>query len=133
MSFVDWSASYTVNNAVLDEQHQKLFKIVNDLHDAMFSKKGREFIATTIRDLLEYAKTHFAEEERQMEAHAYPGLAAHKAAHKKLVNAVEEIERRYLNSQESMGGDVIGFLVSDWLLEHILSMDKQYAPYLKKK
>jgi hemerythrin-like metal-binding protein len=133
MSFVDWSASYSVNNVALDEQHQKLFKIINDLHDAMFSKKGREFVATTIRELVAYTRTHFAEEERQMEAHAYPGLAEHKAAHQQLIKTVTEIEQRFHQSKGAMGGDVIGFLVSDWLIKHILSMDKQYAPYLKKK
>lgn len=131
MSFVDWSAAYTVNHAKLDEQHQKLFRIINELHDAMFAKKGRAFVATTIRELVEYTRTHFAEEERQMEAQGYPGLAEHRAAHQQLLKTVTDIERRYQQTQESMGGEVIGFLVSDWLLKHILSMDKQYAPYMK--
>jgi len=133
MSFVDWSASYTVNSAILDEQHQKLFKIINDLHEAVFSRKGREFVSTTIRELVEYTKTHFAEEERQMEAHAFPGLREHKLAHRKLIGTVMEIEQRYNQGAGAISGDVIGFLVSDWLLKHILNMDKQYAPYLLKK
>ncbi len=132
MAFVDWTTTYTVNNVTLDEQHQKLFKIINDLHEAMFSKKGREFVATTIRALADYTQNHFAEEERQMAACAYPGLAEHQAAHQKLIKMVTDIEKRYLETHESMGGDVIGFLVSDWLIKHILSMDKQYAPYMKK-
>lgn len=132
MSFVDWTTAYTVNDAMLDEQHRKLFKIINDLHEAMFSKKGREYVSTTIRELVEYTKTHFAEEERQMQAHSYPGLAEHKLAHQKLIKTVVDIEQRYHQTHESMGGDVIGFLVSDWLIKHILSMDKQYAPFMKK-
>jgi len=132
MSFVDWTTAYTVNNVALDEQHQKLFKIINDLHEAMFSKKGRAFVSTTIRELVDYTKTHFAEEERQMEAHAYPGLAEHQAAHQKLIKMVTDIEQRYHQTHESMGGEVISFLVSDWLIKHILSMDKQYAPFMKK-
>lgn len=131
MSYVDWSAAYSVNHAKLDEQHQKLFRIINELHDAMFAKKGRAFVATTIRELVEYTRTHFAEEERQMEAQGYPGLAEHRAAHQQLLKTVTDIERRFQKSQESMGGEVIGFLISDWLLKHILSMDKQYAPYMK--
>lgn len=132
MSFVDWSASYSVHDSTLDQQHQKMFKIINELHDAMFAKKGREIISTTIRELIEYARTHFAEEERQMAAHDFPGLAEHKAAHQALLKVVTDIERRYQQTHESVAGDVIGFLISDWLVKHILGMDKQYAPYLKK-
>ncbi len=132
MSFVDWSAAYTVNHARLDEQHQKLFRIINELHDAMFAKKGREFVSTTLRELVEYAGTHFAEEERLMEAHGFQGLAEHKAAHQALIKIVSDIEHRYHQSHESLGGEMIGFLVSDWLIKHILTMDKQYAPYMKE-
>jgi hemerythrin-like metal-binding protein len=132
MSFVDWSASYSVHDATLDQQHQKMFKIINNLHDAMFAKKGREIISTTIRELIEYSRTHFAEEERQMAARHFPGLAEHQAAHQELLRVVTDIERRYQQTHESMAGDVIGFLISDWLVKHILGMDKQYAPYLKK-
>jgi len=132
MSFVDWSASYSVNNPTLDQQHQKMFNIINELHDAMFAKKGREVISTTIRELIAYCNTHFAEEERQMEVHHFPGLAEHKAAHRELIRIVTDIEHRYRQSHESVAGDMIGFLISDWLVKHILGMDKQYAPYLKK-
>jgi hemerythrin-like metal-binding protein len=131
MSFVDWSAAYTVNHAGLDEQHQKLFNIINSLHEAMFAKKGREAVATAIHELVDYTKTHFAEEERQMQAAGYPGLAEHKAVHTGLIRKVSEIEKKFNQSKDAMGGEVIGFLVSDWLIKHILSMDKQYAPYLK--
>ncbi|MBS4096078.1 MAG: hemerythrin family protein [Sulfuricella sp.] len=131
MSFVDWSQAYTVNNPSLDEQHQKLFAIINKLHEAMFAKRGRESVGETIRELVEYTQKHFSEEERQMELHGYAGLAAHKKVHEELLKKVKEIEKHYQQSSESVAGEMIGFLVSDWLVKHILGMDKQYAPYLK--
>lgn len=109
-----------------------MFSIINELHDAMFAKKGREIISTTIGELIAYCNTHFAEEERQMALHHFPGLAEHQAVHQELLRKVKEIERHYQQTHESMGSEVIGFLISDWLVKHILGMDKQYAPYLKK-
>jgi hemerythrin len=133
MSFVDWSSAYSVNHAMLDEQHQKLFSIINSLHEAMFAKKGRECVGQAIRELVEYTHKHFADEERQMELHGYTGLAEHKKVHAELLNKVRDIERQYNHSSESVAGEMIGFLVSDWLVKHILGMDKQYAPLLKNK
>jgi hemerythrin-like metal-binding protein len=132
MAYVDWCTSYSVSNSSLDEQHQKMFTIISELHNAMFQKHGREQMAATIRQLIEYTQKHFAEEERQMEMSGFPGLAGHKAAHEKLKQQVVEIEQRFHDSKDSMAGDMLGFLVSDWLVKHILEMDKQYAPYLKK-
>ncbi len=131
MSFVDWSPAYSVNHPMLDEQHQKLFAIINNLHGAMFAKKGREAVGEAISELVEYTRKHFADEERQMELHGYAGLAEHKRVHEELLKKVREIEKQYRHSNESVAGEMIGFLVSDWLVKHILGMDKQYAPYLK--
>lgn len=131
MSFVDWSPAYSVNHPLLDEQHQKLFSIINNLHSAMFARKGRESVGDAIRELVEYTHQHFAEEERQMELHGYAGLAEHRKVHEALLKKVQEIEKQYRQSNESVAGEMIGFLVSDWLVKHILGMDKQYAPYFK--
>ena len=38
MGFIDWSDKYTVRNKELDEHHQCLFGIVNDLHKAIIDK-----------------------------------------------------------------------------------------------
>ncbi|MGE5028162.1 MAG: bacteriohemerythrin [Betaproteobacteria bacterium] len=132
VAYVDWNPLYSVNNALLDEQHQQMFAIISDLHSAMFNKNSQQQMIAAIRQLVEYTQKHFAEEERQMERSGFPGLAGHKAAHEKLKQQVIEIERRIHDAKDSMAGEMIGFLVSDWLVKHIIEMDKKYAPYLKK-
>jgi hemerythrin len=132
MSYVDWCPSYSVGNSLLDEQHQQMFAIISELHSAMFHKNARKQMIVAIRQLIEYTQKHFAEEERQMERSGFPGLTGHKAAHAKLKQQVIEIEQHFHEAKDSMAGDMIGFLVSDWLMKHILELDKQYAPYLIK-
>lgn len=131
MAYVDWNPSFSVNNSLLDEQHQQMFAIISELHDAIFHKNAKKQMIIAIRQLIEYTQKHFAEEERQMERSGFPGLAGHKAAHEKLKQQVIEIEQHCHDAEDSMAGDVIEFLLSDWLVKHILEMDKQYAPYLK--
>lgn len=131
MAYIDWCPSYSVNNSLLDQQHQQMFTIINELHSMRYHKKSREQMIVAIRQLIEYTQKHFSEEEQQMEMSGFPGLAGHKAAHEKLTQQVIEIEQRFHGAKDSMAGDMLGFLVSDWLLKHILDTDKQYAPYLK--
>jgi hemerythrin len=133
MAFVDWNELYSVKSETLDHQHQKMFQIVNHLHEAIFSRKAKGELEGVIKDLVEYTRTHFAEEERQMEQHHFPEalLLEHKAVHQQLVRQVEEMEKRFHNGDRKMAADVMCFLVGEWLLKHILVMDKQYAPYMK--
>ena len=35
MAFIQWNPSFSVNVKILDEQHQMLVKMINDLYDAM--------------------------------------------------------------------------------------------------
>ncbi len=133
MAFVDWSEQYSVKLELLDAQHKKLFQIVNHLHDAIFARKAQDEVGGIVLDLLDYTRTHFAEEERQMELHHFPEdkLQAHKAAHHELERKVHEIEQRLQHGEANISPDVMCFLVGEWLLKHILTMDKQYAPFMK--
>ena len=35
MALVKWNDSYSVQNVAMDKQHQHLFDLINELHDAM--------------------------------------------------------------------------------------------------
>lgn len=116
---------------MLDEQHQRIFRLISELHLAMFSNKGREQVAVTIGELIKYVNEHFADEEREMEACGFPGLAEHKKEHERLRKRVLDLERHFHEGKDSVAGELFGFLLGDWLVKHILEMDKQYAPYMK--
>ena len=135
MAFVDWNEKYTVRNQELDEQHQRLFAIVNDLHAAIFArvgdaKRGKDEIERTLKRLTDYTQTHFAAEERLMQACGYPHYLAHKSEHEKLLKKVGELGREFHQAESNIAPEVLGFLVKDWLSAHILGMDKGYAPLL---
>jgi len=131
MGFSDWTPQYTVNNPVMDEHHQTIFKMVNELHEAIFAKKAKESLGVTICSLVDYTERHFAEEERIMQQHNYPDYLQHKAAHEQLCAQVQELKLKYMAGDNSISSELFYFLVSDWLVKHILNMDKKYAPFLK--
>lgn len=127
MAFVDWNEKYTVRDKELDEQHQCLFAIVNDLHAAIFAKRGKAEISRTFKRLSEYTQSHFATEERLMQACGYPHYQAHKDEHEKLLRKVAELDREFHKAESNIAPDVLAFLVKEWLSGHILRMDKGYA------
>jgi hemerythrin len=131
MAFVDWNDTYTVNNREMDEQHQRLFAIVNDLHKAILAKKSREEIGNTLNRLAAHTQSHFAAEERLMQACAYQGYERHKEEHERLLHQVGELECEFRKEVGGLAPGILASLIKDWLLRHILGMDKDYASSLK--
>ena len=58
---IEWKSQYSVENQRLDEQHQKLFELVNEILEAMKTEKSRDavFIASVLKQLYEYTQYHF--------------------------------------------------------------------------
>lgn len=129
MAFVDWSSKYTVCDKTMDEHHQMLFAIVNDLHKAILGKHGKKEIRQIIDRLIEYTKSHFAAEEQLMKACGYPHYPAHKLEHEKLIRQVSELDHELRQSGNIAACDMFAFLIKEWLIGHILKDDKGYAPY----
>jgi len=84
----EWKDSYSVKVTALDNQHKKLFTIVNEPYTAMGTGHGREVAGDVLQRLVDYTVNHFAAEEKLMEKHGYPYLASHRQEHKALTDKV---------------------------------------------
>lgn len=132
MGLSDWSPKYTVHHPLMDEHHLTLFKLVDKLSEAIMAKKENEVIGEVLDSLLDYTKMHFEEEEHLMSQVNYPDIEKHKEAHKKMLARVLEFQRRLKAGDSSVTAELSQFLMSDWLVKHILGTDELYAPYFKK-
>ncbi len=131
MAFAVWKENYRVGSPAIDGQHQTLFRLVNDLHDAMAKGHGREMMDSILDRLIQYTRTHFREEEAAMLRSGFPGFQAHKAEHEALTAKVLELQKQFRSGNATITLEVMDFL-ADWLDRHILKSDQQYAPYLAK-
>ncbi len=126
-----WDESFATGISTFDEQHKVLFKMVNDLHDAMQQKRTKEVIGDILRGLADYTVNHFAAEEKAFAQTQYTDEANHKVLHKKLVDQVVELIGKFQSGETLLTQDVISFLQS-WLVDHIKGQDKRYAAHLMK-
>jgi len=124
-----WNDSYSVKVALCDSQHKKLFAIINDLADAMRMGQGREMISNTTRELLDYTRTHFAQEEELLKKTNYPQLALHQEMHRKFVADVEALDRQTREGRAANSVQVLN-LLRDWLVNHIQKTDRMYSSHL---
>ncbi len=132
MSLFAWSEKYSVNIRQIDDQHKKLIGMVVQLRDAMRQGKGKQVLGEVLGNLIQYTKTHFADEERLMRVNGYPEYEAHKAKHESMTGKVAQVYRDYQDGKVTVSLEVMNFL-EDWLDKHIMGTDKQYAPFLNGK
>jgi hemerythrin len=132
LALITWTDALSVNIKAIDDQHKKLITLINDLHSAMGSGKGKEAIGTVLDGLVEYTKTHFAYEEALMQKHNYVGYLGHKSQHDELTKQVLDLQSRYKEGKTLVTVEVMNFL-KDWLSNHIQNTDKKYTSFLNSK
>ena len=132
MPLVTWDKSYSVSVQKFDQQHQKLFDLLNKLYEAMKKGHGQEIVQYTVRELSTYTLTHFRAEEEVLRKTNYPGLAAHQAEHQKFVAQVSQFAEQLKAGKVTSSITVLTFL-KDWLAKHIQQTDRSYAAYLNSQ
>lgn len=127
-----WKDSYSVKVVALDNQHKKLFDLVNELHAAMSQGHGKDVAGDVLRRLIEYTVNHFAAEEALMEKHKFPGLIAHRAVHKALTDKVLAFKKEFEAGTSNVTPQLMLFL-QEWLRNHIQSVDQKYGDFLNEQ
>ena len=115
----------------LDSQHTTLFAILNDLHSAMMKGQAQTMTGPLLRKLVEYARTHFAAEEKMLAVSQYPGLANHRMLHHDLMKQVEDYSARFERGEITLNLQLLKFL-RDWLTNRIQKVDHEYGPWLNE-
>lgn len=127
--YVQWDQSYSNGIQSFDDQHKRMFELINNLHVAIKEKRAKEAVGETMNGLLDYTRTHFAAEEMVMRSHGYPEFEEHKKLHQQLVAEVNELYLRFDSGEPVLTVELIGFLVN-WLKTHIQDTDRRYGPFL---
>lgn len=125
-----WKDEYSVGVEMIDEQHKVFVGIMNELYTAILEKKEKRVLDDVFKQLVAYTQFHFQTEERYFDEFNYEGSAEHKAAHQKLREQIAELETRKDGIMENPF-ELMDFL-EDWLVDHIMGMDKKYGPCFKE-
>jgi hemerythrin len=129
MALLTWNDNYSVHAPAMDAQHKHLIKLLNDLHEGMTRGAGNETLRSVLDQLVKYTQAHFVDEERAMQTAGYPGLTEHKKEHAALTERVLRLREDFAGGRVAMSVQVLTFL-KEWLSQHIMGADKQYAPWL---
>jgi len=132
MSYLIWDKNLSVGIDSIDREHQKLFKMINDLYEHIGKKSNNELISDLIKDMKDYTKHHFTTEESYFRQLNYPAYEEHKAEHDEFVAKVTDLEKRFNAGRLIITFEITAFL-KDWIKKHIKGTDMKYVDFLKKR
>ncbi|MDF2655537.1 MAG: hemerythrin-like protein [Bacillota bacterium] len=131
---IEWTSNLSVGVGSIDQQHQKLFDMANQLFEAGKNNKTKEFISQMLGFLDDYTKKHFKDEEAYMLSINYPDYEGQKKMHTDFIAALAKLKKEY----DESGGNIIVILnanqmVVDWLLKHISVEDKKIGVFANSR
>lgn len=120
---------HILNVPEMDLQHQYLYSLFDRIEDNA-TVSNKEETARLLKEIEGYLLFHFNSEEHLIRLYGAPGFAAHQTEHEqaggRLVGFLEDFESGSLNPAR------LRFVLSNWLAEHALLCDEQYAKVIRK-
>lgn len=127
-----WRQEYNTNIQAMDEHHRELFKTADRLYEEIHSGRNQSVLEDTLNFMIRYTRDHFSQEEKLMEDYDFPEYEVHIKHHLRLIQEVQELKDKYAAGEIRMDMSIVNFL-KDWIINHILTEDRKYGPYLNDK
>lgn len=127
---IDWDSKYSVDIEEIDAHQKKMFELFNQLIDMKKSEADSKECINMISTINEYSKLYFSTEEKYLRKKGYPDFAAHSKAHHQFTKNSISLRREISDDIENLTDEVIEQL-RGWLIDHILTFDSLYVPFLR--
>ncbi len=121
---LEWNDRYATGDALVDDQHKKIFQIVNKFEEQVKAGTAEENIENTLKFLGTYVQTHFSYEEGCMNKHKCPVAEQNKQAHAQFLQDYATFQARFSSEGYT---DILARtllkITQEWLLKHICGID----------
>jgi hemerythrin-like metal-binding protein len=132
MAYIRWDESLSVGVAEIDEQHRRLFALVDALHELCAAACSPGALMAAVEEFCDYTRHHFATEERYMDAYEYRGMDAHIQEHMRCSLRAVDFLGQCLEGDPALCDEFLAFL-KDWLETHVKNTDMGLGAYLNKR
>ena len=128
---IEWTEEYSVGVELLDQQHQHLLGLVNNLIERSETKYSDIVVSETLQKMQKYARFHFDTEEKYLAAHDYLELEDHKEKHREFEKKTATYLRAMTLPVDDLPTTLLVYL-RYWWVDHILVDDMRYKYLLRR-
>lgn len=121
-----WKDSYRLGVERIDHQHIELFRMTEDLVNAVRDGAAVEVYQKALGFLKDYVIYHFRDEEAYQASIHYSGLEAHREEHRQFTQTVLSYEKRLTeNGFDAKTMKDLAGTVTAWLIYHVVDTDQK--------
>jgi len=131
MATLTWNQSCTTDAQPTDDRHVILLDALNDLRVALVRGAENRTVRSMLARVSESMKSHVESEERLLAQHNFPGLAAHKAEHQRLLGRLALFETRFEQRQSASVYELVEYL-RKWFTTNTGVAGQKYGPWHQK-
>lgn len=132
-ALIHWGPSFELGIEDVDLQHHFFANLINRLGQELLRPADAELRRAVLAELDAYARFHFISEENLMQRAGYPGLAAHRALHHRLL---DELSARttslFVRDDTTQAEQALAFLVQ-WFTQHTGHEDREFAAFVQAR
>ncbi|ACS78128.1 bacteriohemerythrin [Maridesulfovibrio salexigens] len=132
MPILEWNDDYSVGVSIIDTEHKQLVGMINKAYDSVKNMEEEKVLKILVKDMCDYAVSHFSTEERFMEKYGYPAHEEHEKMHHDFTVKAEALDLLIKSGNPVEPVKVFKYL-ADWLRNHILKTDKDLGRFLNEK
>jgi len=132
MPIAIWTAALETGNQTVDDQHKRLFQMVNELHHGIIKGEAQAVMGPVLKRLAAYTVEHFGTEEALMLSTKYSNYARHKAKHVELTSRVQDLVGQFDAGKLTLPSTLSKFL-TDWLTTHIRQEDMELIKWIQEQ
>lgn len=129
MSLLEWKEQYSLGNEALDHEHKELIRLINEVHTEIGKiggEDGQARVMEGLEQILSAVSAHFALEEKEMQAEAYPEFSAHKGDHEKLLDELYDLIEVVEETGVQDIRDGVSAILEAWFSVHFQTFDRDY-------
>jgi len=126
---VRWRSEHATGHAAVDAQRRELFGLLNELHEAVVTRRGRHLVEPTLDRLAALTAEHLDEEEALLRRVGYPDAARHTHLHQEFREKVAELVRGHRTGHVVLPLTLTRFLLA-WLDTHVRDEDQKVIRHL---
>lgn len=121
-SYIFWLPEFSVGIKKVDDQHKKIFTMINQLHTAIRTHENdAKAMESVIEAMASYVAYHFETEKSIL--HELPEFADHEKQHWEFTKKTLHFANKYQRQpREDLLHEIVGFLAY-WLKAHIIGTD----------
>ena len=124
-----WGDIYNLNISLIDEQHKKLFELINKARTVVNCSLINAL--ETLDQIKEYSREHFEIEEYFMKMCNFPELESHRNKHIDFANTIIDYKNKVVCGDYEITNEILGYIVG-WVDNHIQVTDREYIDCFKK-